>query len=100
MKSPTVAYRYIVLLKPIIVLAVALSMGMLSGLSFAEPPVDGWIYQPGYGWVRPPMGGPVTKYVRDPDTGRTYLLEVDFWGPARISPADLNDLETDTNESK
>lgn len=81
-------------------LAVMLVLTLLPALSQAEPQVDSWIYAPGHGWVLPSMGGPVTKYVVDPDTGKTYLVEADFWGNARISPADLNDVETGSGESE
>lgn len=88
------AQNYRGLLLAVMVLAVVGAVAMLPAFSHAEPPVDSWIYAPGHGWIRPPMGGPITKYVVDPDTGKTYLIEADYWGSAQISDADLNDVET------
>jgi hypothetical protein len=31
-------------------------------------------------WTTPPMGGPVQRYIKDISTGKTYLVEVDYWG--------------------
>lgn len=36
------------------------------------------------GWKWPPMGGPVQRYVKDISTGKTYLMQVDYWGTARV----------------
>lgn len=32
------------------------------------------------GWTTPPMGGPQQRYIKDISTGKTYLVEVDYWG--------------------
>lgn len=36
------------------------------------------------GWYQPPMGGPQTRYIIDHATGKSYLVEVDYWGAARV----------------
>lgn len=36
------------------------------------------------GWVKPPMAGPQVRYVIDHSTGKSYLVEVDYWGSARV----------------
>ena len=99
MKFPTVVYKYISSIQKA-ALCVAAVLAIVAGpsMSLAEPPVDSWRYVTGFGWAQPPMGGPVTKYVVDPDTGKTYLVEADYWGQASISEADLNDVETEMKE--
>ena len=53
----------------------------------------------GQGWYPPPMGGPLVQYVTDPDTGKEWLVEIGYWGTARISNSDLNDVETDLDRA-
>lgn len=36
------------------------------------------------GWVKPPMAGPQVRYVIDQSTGKSYLVEADYWGSARV----------------
>jgi hypothetical protein len=36
------------------------------------------------GWKWPPIGGPVQRYVKDISSGKTYLIQVDYWGSARV----------------
>lgn len=36
------------------------------------------------GWKWPPIGGPVQKYVKDISSGKTYLIQVDYWGSASV----------------
>ncbi len=62
----------------------------------AQPEVEAWLFTPNAGWKRPPIGGPRVQYVRDRRTGKQYLVEMDAWGEARISDADLNDLDEPT----
>ncbi len=45
----------------------------------------------GYGWKPPPMGGPVVGYVIDQSTGKSYLVERDYWGNARILDSIMNE---------
>lgn len=58
----------------------------------AEPRAEAWI-STGRGWVRPPIGGPVNHYVYDLSTGKKYLVEMDYWGNAKISNVDLNAVD-------
>ncbi len=36
------------------------------------------------GWYQPPMGGPQVRYIIDHATGKSYLVEVDYWGSAQV----------------
>lgn len=36
------------------------------------------------GWVTPPMGGPQVRYITDHATGKSYLVEVGYWGGAQV----------------
>ena len=55
----------------------------------AQPEVSYLI--PGDGWKPPPMGGPVVGYVVDQSTGKSYLVERDYFGHARIVDSILNE---------
>jgi hypothetical protein len=82
-----------------ILLVVVLITGTPSTV-WAQPEVDNYFNTGGLGgWYPPPMGGPLVQYVTDPDTGKEWLVEIGYWGTARISDSDLNDVEADLDRA-
>lgn len=35
-------------------------------------------------WHRPPMGGPVQQIIKDPETGKEYIVSVSYWSTPRV----------------
>lgn len=56
----------------------------------AQPEVSYWIMS-NNGWVPPGIGAPVMGYVIDQSTGKSYLVQRDYWGMStRIVDSILN----------